>query len=269
MPDISSKLKKSDGEKPGFSSPPDDDAPSALKEAVPAGKEGAPPWIVTFADLTTLMLTFFVLLLSFANTDIVRFKEMMGSMQDAFGATRYQKGAHKAAGKVGSLAEKLGIRAAVVIDPEKREQEAISELVYDAARRTGLMNNIQIFFGRDGMSLRMDGSVMFAAGSAVINEKVMPFLDGIAKIMKSYSFNLFIEGHTDTAPISTKKFPSNWELSTVRATTVLRRLLDAGVMPDRLAATGYADRKPLRENNTPENRAINRRVEFKFVRVQL
>lgn len=239
-----------------------------LEEPTPSGKDGAPPWIVTFADLTTLMLTFFVLLLSFANMDVVRFRKLMGSIQEAFGATKLEHGTYQSVGSKGSEAEKLGI-GKLGMSPGKRDQETISELIYDLARRSGLTQNVQIFFDKDEISVRVDGSAMFESGQADLSPKVNPFLDGIAKIMLSFNFNLFIEGHTDNIPISNEVFPSNWELSTVRATTVLRRLISAGVAPDRLAAVGYADRKPLRENNTPENRSINRRVEFKFVKVQL
>lgn len=244
--------------------PPDEEL--HISELPPPGKEGAPPWIVTFADLTTLMLTFFVLMLSFANMDIVKFQEAMGSAQEAFGVTRNEQGQFQAVERAGTIAEMLGTKKKSM-DKAARERKSVAELVYDAAYRTGLMRNVQIFYGNNGeMSVKVDGSVMFSPGSAILNTKVEPFLEGIAKIMLSYNFNLFIEGHTDNLPIKTKEFPSNWELSTVRATTVLRKLAAAGVPQDRLAAVGFADRRPLRDNNTAENRAYNRRVEFRFIR---
>jgi len=246
--------------------PPDEELDIA--ELPPGGMDGAPPWIVTFADLTTLMLTFFVLMLSFANMDIVKFKEFMGSSQEAFGVTRAQKGEFQAVERAGSVAEMLGIKKKGM-EQAGRERETVAELVYDAASRTGLTQYVQIFYGDNGeMRVKVDGNVMFPPGQAIINARVEPFIEGIANIMLSYNFTLFIEGHTDSVPISTKEFPSNWELSTVRATTVLRKLAAAGVPQDRLAAVGYADRRPLRDNSTVENRAFNRRVEFRFIRVR-
>ena len=246
--------------------PPDEEL--HVSELPPGGKEGAPPWIVTFADLTTLMLTFFVLMLSFANMDIVKFKEFMGSAQEAFGVTRTEQGDFQAVERSGTIAELLG-KKKEILDKAGRERQAVAELIYDAAYRSGLMRNVQIFYGKKGeISVKVDGSVMFSPGSAVLDARVKPFLEGIAKIMLSFNFNLLIEGHTDNVPIKTKKFPSNWELSTVRATTVLRKLAAAGVPQDRLAAVGYADRRPLRDNNTAENRAFNRRVEFRFIRAR-
>jgi chemotaxis protein MotB len=235
---------------------------------IPAKKiASAPPWIVTFADLTTLMLTFFVLLLSFANMEVVSFKKSMGSMQEAFGSQKLEAGSNVLVRDEGTLAHKLGIRKKPKVDPAKRERDQLAELVADTARRGGIMDNVQIFMGPDGLSVIVNDQALFGSGEAKLKKEIFPFLKGIAQIMRSYKFSLLVEGHTDNVPIKTKIFPSNWELSTVRATTVLRKLLDYGVPTDRLAAVGYADRKPIRDNSTPRNRAENRRVEFKFIKV--
>jgi len=240
------------------------------KESPPARKkQSAPPWIVTFADLTTLMLTFFVLLLSFANIEVIEFQKALGSMQDSFGSQKNEKGIHQLVSTEGSIAEKLGIKKkAPPMDPERAERNALSSLIVDVATREGLIDNIQIFMGPDGVSVRVDESALFDSGKADLKEVIFPFLSGISKIMLSYNFNLIVEGHTDNIPIKSKKFPSNWELSTVRATTVLRKLLEFGVAKERLAAVGYADRKPAFDNNIPKNRQKNRRVEFKFIKVE-
>lgn len=245
----------------------EDEQPTEAPE-IPAKKvASAPPWIVTFADLTTLMLTFFVLLLSFANMEIVSFKKSMGSMQEAFGSQKLEAGSNVLVRDEGTLAHKLGIRKKPKVDPARRERNELAELIADTARRGGIMDNIQIFMGPDGLSVLVNDQALFGSGEAKLKKEILPFLKGIAQIMRSYKFSVLVEGHTDNVPIKTKTFPSNWELSTVRATTVLRKLIDYGVPTDRLAAVGYADRKPIRDNSSPKNRAENRRVEFKFVKV--
>ncbi|MEE8484182.1 MAG: flagellar motor protein MotB [Nitrospinota bacterium] len=234
----------------------------------PRGSPGAPMWIVTFADLATLMLTFFVLLLSFANMDIVKFEELMGSMQDAFGVSKEGQGSFML------MQEELGAepgKEGVVQTPAMKDQvekRALSQQMADAARRANFRDNVSINYTKDGINVRIDSGVMFKASSAAMKEEIVPFLKGVANIMRSFKFNLFIEGHTDNIPIRTKYFPSNWELSTVRATTVLRKLIELGVPSDRLAAVGLADTKPIRDNGTPTGRANNRRVEFKFIKIR-
>ena len=109
----------------------------------------------------------------------------------------------------------------------------------------------------------MRGQVLFASGSADFRESAAPILDEIVNIIRAYSeYKVNIKGHTDDVPISTPQFPSNWELSAVRATTVLKYLISKGVNPFRLTATGYGELLPLVPNESSENRATNRRVEF-------
>ena len=107
------------------------------------------------------------------------------------------------------------------------------------------------------------GKALFNSGSAALNPTAVFIFDEIIQILDDYpEYNINIKGHTDDIPISTMIFPSNWELSAVRATTVLKYLVSKGVAPQRLTATGYGQVMPLMPNTTEENRAQNRRVEF-------
>ena len=113
------------------------------------------------------------------------------------------------------------------------------------------------------LTFSVTGTALFDSGFASLNSQGRPIMDGITQIIQEFvEFNVNIKGHTDNIPISTNKFPSNWELSAVRSTTVLRYLLEKGVNAERLTATGYADLLPLGPNNTDEDRQKNRRVEF-------
>jgi chemotaxis protein MotB len=111
------------------------------------------------------------------------------------------------------------------------------------------------------------GAVLFESGSVDLNHESYPILDNIVQIVDHYSeYTVNIKGHTDDKSISTSRFPSNWELSAIRATTVLQYLIKKGIDPARLTATGYGDLFPLAPNNSVENRALNRRVEFELAK---
>jgi len=221
---------------------------------------GVPTWYITFADLSTLMLTFFVLLISFANTDIMKFREMLGSVKGAFGVPEevIGKTVPVIAGE-----ESFGDKKDEPVSDEKRaKHEAMREQLESMAKESIKGENVTVMTRKKEILLRVDGGLFFLAGSAKLSEAGIKLLNGLGEILKRSDYNLKIEGHTDNRPISTEMFPSNWELSGVRATTVLRYLLALGLSPDRLHAIGYADTRPVADNETDEGRSKNRRVEF-------
>ena len=109
--------------------------------------------------------------------------------------------------------------------------------------------------------------MLFDAGQADIRYDALRFINGIGDALKKNDFFLLVEGHTDSSPITTDKFPSNWELSGARASSVIRYLIDiSGIMKNRLSAVGYADNYPIAINSLPAGRSLNRRVEFIFTK---
>ena len=111
--------------------------------------------------------------------------------------------------------------------------------------------------------IRIKGKVLFNSGAAELNPEGEPILDGIIKIIDEFfEYKINIKGYTDNVPIATQQFPSNWELSAIRATTVLKYLIGGSIDPHRLTATGYGELLPLVPNDSSEDRAQNRRVEF-------
>jgi chemotaxis protein MotB len=111
-----------------------------------------------------------------------------------------------------------------------------------------------------GVTIEINDSILFAPGQAVLNPASARAMRAIAQVLSPTDFPITIEGHTDNVPISTPQFPSNWELSAIRATTVLRLFADAGIAAERLTAIGYADTRPVEPNILAEGRARNRRV---------
>jgi chemotaxis protein MotB len=238
----------------------------------------------TFADMMSLLLTFFVLLLSFANMDIVRFREAMSSIQNALlgGPTamkevpqtavvelsqtshtslvqtqrEVQENPPSETGEPETAATKVvtsttDLEALASIEQMLREQELIGMAEAEATAR--------------GVIIRVKGQLFFEAGSAELLERSYPMLNEIGAILLAFPYNITVEGHTDDQPIHTERFPSNWELSTARAISVMRYLSERrGVPAARMGVAGYADIHPVVPNDSPEHRAANRRVEFVF-----
>lgn len=250
--------------------------------------------MATFADLSTLLMTFFVLLLSMANMDIQSFKEMLGSIREAFGVRldiqgQYEptipeqveikldpgegewqdKSADLLAGDTESEMDKEFDEATDLEKAEeelkKKEKEELDQAVDDikaAIEQTQMGDNVEVMAGPNGIRIRVKGALMFGPGSADLKPEARPFLDNLTLVLQKFPYNLLVEGHTDSSPISTARFPSNWELSGDRASAVLRYLITWGVDPLRMTSIGLADNYPLAPNDSPENMAKNRRVEF-------
>jgi len=246
-------------------------------------ESGSPGWLMTYADLMTLLLVFFVLLFSMSNLEKERFADAMRSFQTAF-----QRAVSGAPNSLVPLehnvptTDSTDITDTILETPEERpqsdqdsdaDQEARAlelewqQLTRDMQRAFELMqmqDAVEIGAPKDGkLSLRVKGAALFGSGSAEFNRAMLPMLDALLEtLVINPGYKLEIQGHTDDIPISTAQFPSNWELSAVRATTVLRYMVDAGINPKRLTATGYGSSIPLVPNISSENRAINRRIEF-------
>lgn len=225
---------------------------------------GVPLWYVTFADLSTLMLTFFVLLLSFANMDVVMFREMLGSVKDAFGAVEEKvgKAVPYQAGEELFKDTKKDANNKELSKEEKAKQESMKSQIEEIINSSEIKDNASVFIKKDQLVIRVDGGTFFKSGSSKFQKSSFPLLKGLVGVLNKTDYTLAIEGHTDNVPINSKRYPSNWELSGVRATTILRYFIYKKIDQDRLRAIGYADTRPVMDNETPEGRAKNRRVEF-------
>ncbi len=234
---------------------------------------GAPEWMATFADLATLLLCFFVLILSFANMDIIKFRAMVGSLRNAFGVQVLHPG-------------HVELRTTSPIEFSQRESTAVPD-VMDLPQRMdadhmrkrmmtkierviveqNLENIVETEETDDGVVVRVKGQLLFTSGGDQLSPESFVFLKEIAKLAEEFPYRVSVEGHTDTLPIKSARFPTNWHLASGRAIAVLRYFAEVeAIDPGRLAAVGYGDTRPLRDNDTAEGRAENRRVEFVFHR---
>lgn len=230
--------------------------------------------MATFADLSTLLMTFFVLLLSMANLDVQKFREMLGAVQQAFGVQYDVRGEYQAVAVPTPPPNGQASQNAQTAAPSLRVSEArmamesrrVSEQVQNFVNEQGLGSEVNINSGNKGVRLRVKGQLFFEAGGAEIRNEAKPLLNSIAQVTKKFDFYLTVEGHTDDQPISTARFPSNWELSAARASAVLRYLASEGVPEKRMSAIGYASNFPIAANTGDAGRNKNRRVEFVFTK---
>jgi len=210
--------------------------------------KGAPAWMVTYGDLVTLLLTFFVLLLSMANMDPVKFLKVANSMRSAFGIV----------GKIDTvdIAPKV-INIAPL--PEEDMAQRVYKRIQFQLNQVKLNKDITLVLDRGAVVLRVNNTLLFTPGRSDILPEALPMLRKIAELVRPLPFHLRTEGHTD----SVGSVEANWDLSMARASTVVKFFAAEKLFPlDRMAAVGYGSQRPIVPNDTPENRALNRRVEF-------
>jgi len=230
----------------------DDRANSNLPEEDDSGGD----WITTYADMVTLLLTFFVMLVAISSVDVQRFEKIMMSIQYSLGAGVAQ------GGRMGRI-DLHETRRKSLSMPTGRENEPLLQDIREMINKKNLDDAVQVVQEGQKVIIRVKGQVLFGAGSASFDPQARKVLGEIARIVQSYpGYRLDIGGHTDPRPIKTARFQDNWELSALRATSVLRYLVSQGVPPRRLTATGYAATDPLVPNTSQENMTKNRRVEF-------
>ncbi|MCK5512907.1 MAG: flagellar motor protein MotB [Deltaproteobacteria bacterium] len=215
---------------------------------------GTPAWLTTYCDLMTLMLSFFVILVSFSTFEEGRIVKLVGSFRGAFkilpGGFKTDPGEE-------------------VIEPGKemlqtfRESGEILTRMRGVVEKDGLNQGVELMMTDKGFEVFIDDYVLFGLepGKADIVPEMEPFLDELAEIILQKQYVVRIEGHTDDLSVGTEKFPSSWELSTARAVNILRYFVArGGISPLRLSAAGFGKYLPLFPNDTPEHRAKNRRV---------
>ena len=209
------------------------------------GEEGSPAWMATFADMMSLLLTFFILMYAIASQNTSRI------MTEVLGTETKSLGVLDLIDKISiqkSLQELTGLNNPNILDD-------MDDIAEDSAMAVDT-NEAKVV-------VRVPGANLFKPGQADLQLSGRPVLDGVIAVIRKYpDYKIHIQGHTDDDPISTERFPTNWELSAARATAVLRYFFDKGVEPEKMTATGYADTFPLASNDTDQGRTLNRRVEF-------
>lgn len=215
-------------------------------------KQGLDDWVMTYGDMMSLLLTFFVLIVSFSSMQETKFEQAAASLSDAFGVMTSPE----------SIIE---FNEPIVPNHNpQREAEVLYEVrsVEKLLLDEGLQDEVEVEVTDDGVLIRINAPFMFRSGGAELKNEPKTVLDKIADMLAKGDDKVKIQGHTDSVPIHSPKFPSNWELSAARAVSVARYFQGKGVPPESIEATGYGEYHPIETNDTVAGRAKNRRVEI-------
>lgn len=215
-------------------------------------------WLLTYADLITLLLAFFVVMYSMSQVDAKKFGKMAEALNGVL------KGGDSAI-KTETEGSKTG-HGLLQLGNLKMIQQQIEERFKQIDRQGEIKSELT----ERGLVVHIMESALFGEASADLKTRALEILDLIADKVRLLPNHVRIEGHTDDRPINTVVYPSNWELSSARATSVVRYFSGIhGVAPDRISALGYGEYRPIRPNNSIENRAQNRRVDIVILTMEL
>jgi chemotaxis protein MotB len=228
-------------------------------------------WLVSYADFITLLFAFFVVMYAISSVNEGKYKVLSNSLTNAFKNVTGEPGGQPIATIQGAplLPVKPIAKLDKLPDQKKTEEKKVEQRkkmknvandIMDALQPLVAQGKVRLLETSRGVTIEINDSILFPAGQAKLQPASISAMLAIAQVLAASDFPITIEGHTDNVPISTPQFPSNWELSAMRATTVLRLFNDGGVGAERLTAIGYGETRPLETNTTVEGRARNRRV---------
>lgn len=227
-------------------------------DAPPAG---APAWMMTYGDLVTQVLAFFVLLYSFSSVNAEKFQQMAYSLQNALGM-----GVGVGEGVISSSGGSAGVINTPHVEAdtpsEDRQLKDVRDRIDKAATEGGFKEDVQFSLDERGLTLRFADSALFDSGEAQLKPEAAASLDKVLAVLKDIQNPIRVEGHTDNVPIATIQYPSNWELSGARASRVVRYFIEQGLAQQRLSVAGYGEYRPVATNETAEGRSHNRRVDI-------
>jgi len=223
-------------------------------------------WLVSYADFMTLLFAFFVVMYAISSLNEGKYRVLSDALGNAFGQSRI---AAPLPLPNGQLAPQLPLRP--LATPKNRPSEALrrerdrmttmARSLLDALAPLVRQGQVRVTQSSRGINIEISASVLFAPGDARLADESSQALQAVAAVLKDDDHAIQVEGHTDNTPIATVVFPSNWELSAVRASSVVRLFVERGIGAERLTAVGYGETRPIASNGDPDGRQRNRRVE--------
>lgn len=228
-------------------------------------------WLVSYADFITLLFAVFVMLYAMSIVDQKKMEEVQASIQSSFSGPQTLTPALKVIGN-----KDFGLIPEVVDQPvppspqdeaaaaaEAQEFSQIKKEVEGNLQEYGAKNEVQLTINERGLVISLKEAGFFPSGTAKVQTEALPLLDKIATSISRYANTIRIEGHTDNVPVNSPAFPSNWELSTARANSLVHYLIEKhGFKGAKLSVTGYAEYRPIADNATEAGRKLNRRVDI-------
>ena len=229
-------------------------------------------WLVSYADFITLLLALFVMMYAVSQLNEGKYQRVAGSQVSALGAQSDRsvlimpESVPLSPVQESPEEDRAIKKARRLAEAQRRQQEAMEVIARDVMAAfqpfSSLIENgqVRVIPSSRGLAVEINAKVLFAPGQAVLEQNSARVLEAVAQVLKDNDYPIQVEGHTDSIPIVTDKFPSNWELSAVRASSVVRLLIGSGVEAARLTAVGYGENRPVDSNDTEDGRTRNRRV---------
>jgi len=227
-------------------------------------------WLVSYADFITLLFAFFVVMYAISSINEGKYRVLSDSLISAFReqprsdrpihmGTRYPEALQGTGQPIGKAQPALPTTPGGPQEPTAKMKK-VAKNVLEAMAPLIKEGQVRVFQSPRGITVEINASTLFASGDAVLSGTSIQALTEVAKVLAEVDNPIRVEGHTDNVPINIPAFPSNWELSSARAGSVVRLFMEQGVAPGRMVAIGYADNRPVDTNANPDGRGRNRRV---------
>lgn len=226
-------------------------------------------WLISYADFVTLLFAFFVVMYSISSVNETKYKNFRDSLSVAFTDQAISSNTPLVTNEQEQLLKALvDKRTARLGEQQRKIQDRMNKLANDLVQMMSPLIDqrlVNINSTKRGVVIDVSASLLFRTGEAVLQPVALDVLRQVSMVLGKEELPIEVEGHTDDIPIMTAQFPSNWELSSARASSVVRMMISNGVPESRMAVVGLASNQPLAPNDSPENRAKNRRVSITIV----
>lgn len=238
------------------------------RKPIPHESENTDRWMVSYADFVTLLFAFFVVMYAISSINEGKYRVLSDTMTEAFkvppkSPDPIQIGKETKVIDVVETGNSIIKPVQVLPKPERtyeREMKQIAETVSKSVQPLIDKGLIKVTQNKLWVEIEMNTNILFSSADSELEDEAYPALEALAKVLKTLPNAIDVEGHTDNLPINTDKFPSNWELSSARAASVVHLFTKYGVSPKRLSSIGYAEHRPIASNDTEDGRLRNRRV---------
>ena len=221
-------------------------------------------WMISYSDFITLLFAFFVVMYATSSINEGKYRVFGDSLSNAFLNKPIEKSAPPRAVKVPAVVDKrpiVTVSQKKLLEQQRREKmQSIAQDILSVMSPLVKVGKVKVMQSNIGVTVEINASLLFKSGQAVLEPTSVKALQAVAEVLKNDNHDIQVKGYTDNTPIGTPYFPSNWELSSARASSVVRLFAQNGVDPARMVVEGYAENEPVDSNGTPEGRARNRRV---------
>ena len=232
----------------------------ARKRYDDGAQENHERWLISYADFITLLFAFFVVMYAISIVNEGKYAVLSDALGDAFGGRSVAPQAHTSVEPVLPLSHIVNRKRAEAARRERERMEILAKDLTATLMPLVKSGQVRVTQNARGIGIELNASVLFAQGEATLQQEAREVLGAVAGLLKDAPQRIEVEGHTDNLPITNERFASNWELSAVRAASVVRLFIESGVQDLRLSAIGHGATRPVAPNDTPANQARNRRV---------